>query len=133
MSNDRRAQLNVWEDKEEEDEALEIDYQALMEWWKNNPIPKPFLVYETFEMITKAKFWVWYLPDQVQDKRILDMKDFLQHNIFYNEEDEKSFSKSQKLDHKTIKPEPTEDKPVSLLYQKLFGRNIKHSLGVCIK
>ena len=82
MSNDRRAQLNVWEDKEEEDEALEIDYQALMEWWKNNPIPKPFLVYETFEMITKAKFWVWYLPDQVQDKRILDMKDFLQNDIF---------------------------------------------------
>ena len=53
MSNDRRAQLNVWEDKEEEDEALEIDYQALMEWWKNNPIPKPFLVYETSEMILK--------------------------------------------------------------------------------
>ena len=44
MSNDRRAQLNVWEDKEEE-EALEIDYQALMDWWKSNPIPKPFLRY----------------------------------------------------------------------------------------
>lgn len=122
MSNDRRAQLSVWEDKEEEDEALEIDHQALMEWWKSNPILKPLLGHEMFEMITKAKFWVWYLPDQVQDKRILDMKGFLQDNIFYNEEDNKNFNEPRKLDHKTSKPEPTEDKPVSLLYQKLFGR-----------
>ena len=82
MNNDRRAQLNVWVDKEEEEEALEIDYQALMEWWKNNPIPKIFLFKEMHEMITKAKFWVWYLHDQDQDKRVLDIKGFLQHYTF---------------------------------------------------
>ena len=82
MNNDRRAQLNVWEDKEEEEEALETDYQALMEWWKNNPIPKSFLFNEMHEMITKAKFWVWYLHDQDQDKRLLDIKSFLQHYTF---------------------------------------------------
>ena len=82
MSNDRRAQLNVWKDKEEEEEALDIDYQVLMEWWKNNPLPKPFLFKEMHEMITKAKFWVWYLHDQDQDKRILDIKGFLQHYTF---------------------------------------------------
>ena len=84
MNNDRRAQLNVWEDKEEEEEALEIDYQALMEWWRSNPVPKPFLFNEMLEMITKAKFWVWYLHDQDQDQdnRILDIKGFLQHYTF---------------------------------------------------
>ena len=79
MNNDRRAQLNVWEDIDEEEEALEIDYQALMEWWKNNPVPNRFLFNEMHEMITKAKFWVWYLHDQDQDKRILDINSFLQH------------------------------------------------------
>ena len=82
MNNDRRAQLNVWADKEEEEEALKIDYQVLMEWWKNNPLPKPFLFKEMHEMITKAKFWVWYLHDQDQDKRLLDINSFLQHYTF---------------------------------------------------
>ena len=84
MNNDRRAQLNVWVNKEEEDEALEIDYQLLMEWWKNNPMPKLFLFNEMHEMITKAKFWVWYLhdQDQDQDKRLLDINSFLQHYTF---------------------------------------------------
>ena len=88
MSNDRRAQLKVWQCKDEEDEALDSDYKALMEWWKNNPMPKLLLIHEMLEMVTKAKFWVWYCHDQDQDKRILDMKGFLQHDIFYNEENE---------------------------------------------
>jgi hypothetical protein len=88
MSNDRRAQLRVWEDEDEEEEALEADYQSLMEWWQKNPSPELLLVHEMLEMVTKAKFWVWYLHDQDQDKRIWDMKGFLQHDIFYNEENE---------------------------------------------
>ena len=84
MHTNRRAQLNVWENKREEEEALEADYKILMEWWKKNPSPELLLVHEMLEMVTKAKFWVWYLhgQDQDQDKRILDMKDFLQHDIF---------------------------------------------------
>jgi hypothetical protein len=89
MSNDRRAQLKVWEDKGEEEEALETDYKSVMEWWKKNPSPELLLVHEMLEMVTKAKFWVWYLHDQNQDKRILDMKGFLQHDIFYNEENDR--------------------------------------------
>jgi hypothetical protein len=89
MSEDGRAQMKVWENKDEEDEALETDYKSLMEWWKNNPVPKLLLIHEMFEMVTNAKFWVWYCNDQNQDKRILDMKDFLQHDIFYNEEIDK--------------------------------------------
>jgi hypothetical protein len=59
-----------------------------MEWWQKNPSPELLLVHEMLEMVTKAKFWVWYLHDQDQDKRIWDMKGFLQHDIFYNEENE---------------------------------------------
>ena len=94
MSEDRRAKLKVWENNDEEDEALEADYMSLMEWWKSNPAPKLLLIHEMFEMVTKAKFWVWYCndqdqdQDQDQDKRILDMKDFLQQDIFYNEEND---------------------------------------------
>ncbi len=90
MREDGRAQLKVWENKDEEDEALEADYQSLMEWRKNNPSPKLLLIHEMFEMVTNAKFWVWYCNDQDQDKRILDMKDFLQQDIFYNEENDKN-------------------------------------------
>lgn len=87
MSTQRREQLMVWEDPKEEEEALEADYQSLMGWWKQNPSPELLLIHEMLEMVTKAKFWVWYLNDQGQDKRILDMKGFLQHDIFYNEEE----------------------------------------------
>ena len=90
MSEDVRAQLKIWENKDEEDGALEADYQSLMEWWKNNPAPKLLLIHEMFEMVTNAKFWVWYCNDQDQDKRILDMKDFLRQDIFYNEENDKN-------------------------------------------
>jgi hypothetical protein len=90
MNEDRRVQLQVWDNIEEEDEALESDYQSLMEWWKEHPIPKLLLVHEMLEMVTKAKFWVWYLNDQShdQDKRILDMKCFLQNDIFYKDEED---------------------------------------------
>ena len=88
MSENRRAQLMVCETKDEEDEALEADYKALMELWKHNPVPKLLLIHEMLEMVTKARFWVWYCHDQDQDKRILDMKGFLQHDIFYNEDGE---------------------------------------------
>jgi hypothetical protein len=88
MSDDRRALLKVWDDKEEEEEALKSDYQSLMEWWKKNPVPKLLLVHEMIEMVTKAKFWVWYLHDQDQDKRISDMKCFLQNDIFYKDEED---------------------------------------------
>jgi hypothetical protein len=100
MSNDRSAQPRIWEDKQEEEEALETDYQSLMTWWKKNPSPDPLLAYEMLEMITKAKFWVWYFHDQDQDKRILDMKDFLQHDFFYDK-DEKVLSEPQKSDLKS--------------------------------
>jgi hypothetical protein len=90
MSEDGREQLKVWETKDEEDEALEADYKSLMGWWKNNPAAKLLLIHEMFEMVTNAKFWVWYCNDQDQDKRILDMKDFLQQDIFYNEENDKN-------------------------------------------
>ena len=89
MNDDRRCQLKVWENKEEEEEALENDYHSLMEWWKKNPIPKLLLVHEMLEMVTKAKFWIWYLQDQDQDKRISDMKCFLQNDIF--DKDKKTF------------------------------------------
>lgn len=88
MSIDRRMQLQVWDNQEEEEEALESDYQSLMEWWNKHPAPKLLLVHEMLEMITKAKFWIWYLNDQDQDKRILDMKCFLQNDIFYTDEDD---------------------------------------------
>jgi hypothetical protein len=66
MNEDVRAQLKIWDNKDEEDEALEADYQSLMEWWKSNPAPKLLLIHEMFEMVTNAKFWVWYCNDQDQ-------------------------------------------------------------------
>lgn len=103
MSNDRNVPPRIWEDKEEEEEALEADYQSLMTWWQKNPNPDSLLAYEMLEMITKAKFWIWYLNDHDHDKRILDIKDFLQHDLFYNDNDEKDLSGLQKTDLKLKK------------------------------
>ena len=97
MSNDRNVLPRIWEDKEEEEEALETDYQSLMAWCKKNPNSDHILAYEMLEMITKAKFWVWYLHDQDsdQDKRILDMKGFYSTIFFTTKKMKKTFRDSQ--------------------------------------